>query len=641
MIEKQGGRLLHGYLANMFERLSRGAWTTGNARQPSNSESSAALEEECVKPCSGQSVWTNLFSEAPWVLLLLMAYVVPLLIVPPIAAFPLIDDWNHALSVRHLVENGQLWIADWTATTLLFQVAWGALFTSIFGFSFNVLRLSTLVLSFAASLALYALCREVGVSPPRALLGALTLWLNPIFFGLSYTFMSDVPYVGLYLLATLCYARGVGQNSERALFVGSWFAAFAFLTRHQGALLPPAVILYGVLARWPLRVLVRRFFLVAGIPMLAVGGYLLWWRSRGIPQTQGEYITTLLQDGPRLGGPALILSAFIVIYLGLFWLPLALGATASILHAIRQAVLLRRSGWYWPVLWGGIVTALVLFIALRGTKSPYPLNGQIVHPAGGWMPYLIDGSMIHVGGLGPDDLLGERRAFLSLPARICFTILAAGGLYLLGVALKLCAGARRLHAVRPPQQGVIVALGFIGLFQFAGIFLPSVRLLGGEWLSFDRYLLPLAPLAIIAGLWATRRLRLSLVPMVIGLLLFAAFSLGGTQDWLSYNRLRWDLGRELLASGVPMVQIDGGMEWVGWNLYEYSQEQKMLPRTPAGPYWTYLIAPAVDSTYVIAFSPLPRYDVLERREYPSWLHREPVYLYVLRRQPSDQSPLIP
>jgi len=36
--------------------------------------------------------------------------------------------------------------------------------------------------------------------------------------------------------------------------------------------------------------------------------------------------------------------------------------------------------------------------------------------------------------------------------------------------------------------------------------------------------------------------------------------------------------------------------------------------------------------YVISFSPLPGYAIREQRAYPSWLHREPVYLYVLQRR---------
>src|SRR5918999_3848158 len=84
-----------------------------------------------------------------------LAYAIPLLIVRPTLDVPLIDDWNYQLSVRHLVEDGELWIAPWTAATLVLQVVWGGIFASVFGVSPTVLRVSTLVASFGGTVACF------------------------------------------------------------------------------------------------------------------------------------------------------------------------------------------------------------------------------------------------------------------------------------------------------------------------------------------------------------------------------------------------------------------------------------------------------------------------------------------------------
>lgn len=577
------------------------------------------------------------YADAPYLLLLLLAYLLPLLLVSPLADYPLIDDWNHALSVRRLIERGELRIADWTATTLVFQVLWGGLFAKVFGFSFTTLRFATLTLSFAGSAGLYALCREYGVRRSWALLGALTLWLNPIVFGLSYTFMSDVPFLALLVLALLGYARGVRREDWRFLLLGGVGAGLAFLVRHQGALIPLGVLTYGALARWPWRAQLRRAFAIAGPPALAVAGYLLWSWSAGLPRTQGEYIDTLLKHGPRLWAPALKLAGYVPLYLGLFWLPLALGLGGALLAAVWRW---RREHRLVAGLWAALVAALVGVFAVIGEKPPFVQGGLVVHWHGWLMPYLKDGSMIHLGGLAPDDLRGDRADVLTTPVRVALTALSAGALVLLGLALY-----RRGLAWRevgdpdePASRRGIGLLPLVAAFQFAGVYLPSVRIMDGAWVSFDRYLLPLAPPTIVLGLWAARGLRLSPALATLGLAGFLAFSVVGTQDWLSYNRVRWDLGNELVAAGVPLQQIDGGMEWDGWFLYEYSREKKVPPRTPNGPFWTYLIATAVDSTYVISFSPQPGYEEVRRREYPSWLHRDPVYLYVLKRLPPPPKP---
>ncbi len=63
-------------------------------------------------------------AEAPYLLMLLAAYLLPLIIVSPIAEFPLIDDWAYAQSVRQLVEEGHLHISNWSAANLVFQIIW-------------------------------------------------------------------------------------------------------------------------------------------------------------------------------------------------------------------------------------------------------------------------------------------------------------------------------------------------------------------------------------------------------------------------------------------------------------------------------------------------------------------------------------
>lgn len=141
-------------------------------------------------------------------------YVVYVLVVSPRHEFPLMDDWAYAQTVRHLLDTGQLRISEWASTTLIFQVYWGALFARLFGgFSFTALRWSTFVFSFITSLALYALLRQLDLGAAAAWLGSLTLVVNPIFVYLSYTFMSDVFYIGLMLLSLAFYVRGIRRDA--------------------------------------------------------------------------------------------------------------------------------------------------------------------------------------------------------------------------------------------------------------------------------------------------------------------------------------------------------------------------------------------------------------------------------------------
>ena len=88
-----------------------------------------------------------------WPALLGLIWISMVVVVNPIGNFPLNDDWAYGYSVRALVEQGEIRFSDWTATNLIAQVVWGALFCLPYGFSFTALRLSTAVLGFAGILA--------------------------------------------------------------------------------------------------------------------------------------------------------------------------------------------------------------------------------------------------------------------------------------------------------------------------------------------------------------------------------------------------------------------------------------------------------------------------------------------------------
>ena len=134
---------------------------------------------------------------------MLVAWTAAALLVDPRANVPLIDDWLYAASVERLLRVGSLHVGAWSSTVPIVQIAWGTLAALIGGFSHTVLRVSTLVTAAAGLLAYLGLLRALDLDPARALLGVATLALYPVWFVLSFTFMTDVPFVAVSL-ASLC-----------------------------------------------------------------------------------------------------------------------------------------------------------------------------------------------------------------------------------------------------------------------------------------------------------------------------------------------------------------------------------------------------------------------------------------------------
>jgi len=204
------------------------------------------------------------------------------------AEIPIVDDWTYAWSVEHFLHTGELRMLEWSAHYPLAQVLWGALFSQLFGFSFVVLRLSTLVLAWAGLLAFFLTLREVGIGPFPAGLATLALWCNPVFFVLSHSFMTDVPFVSAMNAAILFYVRCVNRWRTWDLCLGSVLTMLAFLNRQLGAALALIPLGYLLLARWRGRerwVLPWSQLICLLMPFLGIG-LRFWWIKAGHRETR-------------------------------------------------------------------------------------------------------------------------------------------------------------------------------------------------------------------------------------------------------------------------------------------------------------------------------------------------------------------
>src|SRR5918995_5586549 len=222
---------------------------------------------------------------ANWAIaLVLLAFALAAVVVPTLAPVATTDDWAYARSAQILLDEARLTVFPVVAATTVFQIVWGALFGFIFGPELGIFRLSTVVITALGGLALYALCRDLGVARARGALGVATFLFNPLVFVLAFTFMTDAHFMALLVIATWLYATALEPEEVdgRLLVAGSGAAALAFLTRQQGALIVPAVFLFLLLSR-RLRLDRASALIVVqlvALPLLTAGGDVLSVRHR-------------------------------------------------------------------------------------------------------------------------------------------------------------------------------------------------------------------------------------------------------------------------------------------------------------------------------------------------------------------------
>jgi hypothetical protein len=162
--------------------------------------------------------------------------------------------------------------------------------------------------------------------------------------------------------------------------------------------------------------------------------------------------------------------------------------------------------------------------------------------------------------------------------------------------------------------------------------LPMAMLFMQIDLAFDRYLIFLLPLGIaivtllVGNVVPDNAGSLLRTLAVASLLLYGAFSIAGTHDYLSWNRARWQALNNLTAEQrITADVIDGGFEFNAW----YSYDSKYLPTKRRSWWWVFR------DDFMVTFGPVPEFAEVRRYPFRRWLPPGEGNILVLQRTPSN------
>ena len=534
--------------------------------------------------------------------------------VNPIGNFPLNDDWVYAQAVQSLLDTGRYKFLSETSANVGPQIYWGALFCLPTGFSFTALRFSTLTLGLIGTLVLYSLVLEATQDRKLSTLAALCLVANPLYFSLSNTFMTDIPFVVVMLIASALLTQGLSRESRSYIVAGIITAFAAILIRQLGI-----VILFAyaaaLLAKRGVSFRNAIFGLLPILAGLAIHfGYQYWITSTGrVPVlTIHSSVGVFIPDTDRLVDMLKTIAAGIL-YSGFFIAPfVALYAT---FERPKLHNLSRKSG---TTLWISFAVVVMSFSILLYAQRLLPHKGNIMIPA----------------GIGPLTLLDTYVLNQNLPVITALGRVLWGALTLVALAsivytvnLPLTAyGWHAKHLLRnkphsKPPNWNIVYFSMLGLS-----YLAILVLISGKVPIFDRYYIIFLPILILilsnaSSLRKRVQGRISTAVSVSLIFASAIFSILATHDYLSFNRTRWAALNDLQRQGVSPSNIDGGYEFNG--IYTYDPKYRRQP----GKGWWWV----VDDKYVIASGMLPNYSEVRRYSFQRWVLGTQSAIFVLRR----------
>lgn len=480
--------------------------------------------------------------------LILLGFGIMVALVPPVRFYPINDDWAYVHSVSDLSEWSYK-IPDWAQATSIGHIAWGALFSLAFGQSFTALTWATLLMGAAGALLFYGLLRHLDIAPAYALLGAALLSFNPMYVYLCYSFMTDITFLVYFLAASLCFVRAMQGRGEHWLWLGSVAAALAYLTRQFGLLIVAAALFF---LWWSCKWTWRRALAITVIPLGAFVLFTLWERSQPTPLI--SYYLDDLRARALSNLPGAVLDRSQTIAASLMLPALCLGVLLPLRHVLRRRLIL----WALPLF--GVLTALNS-LNLMNFGSVFPANGNVLFNGGFY-------TCCNIAPIWPQAVW----TLLGLFASLVGTLLL---IWLTGEILRWW--KTRPWERRADTDPTLMLYVCATLFAAATLFITP--------LLFDRYLLPVIPMLIVAAL---RRLQEEsgrrkpesrggpLLWRVVLVAFLASFSLIAQADSYARAAARWRAAEGLAAQGISRSQIYAGFEWEGWYLYDEGERRMNL-----------------------------------------------------------------
>jgi Dolichyl-phosphate-mannose-protein mannosyltransferase len=501
------------------------------------------------------------------------------LILRPFQNTPFIDDWTYGWSVEWLLQHGELKILEWSSNLNVVQVLWGALFCLPVGFSFTALRVSTWVLAVGCLWGLYWLLRELDISRHSALLGTATLAVNPVFFMLGFTFMTDVPFLAFMVGASFAMVRAVRTRRTRWLVAATILACLASGVRLVGAVMPVAMVVVLLLhtGKWGRR---PGPLVLALIPFIFLG-ILLWWGTDNLHRTAdlsqlkespAKRVQNLQYALPLLPRMLVWDVEFVSNALGLSLIPLSIA--------------------YVQVRLTGRAMASFCVLGLFSLGARLTTNPTYIPPldAGAtWSLTELGGAESLVAGFQPPVVPSWCTGVI--------TFMRLGS-----AAIVLATFQRRLQS---PGEAF---LGWLALGHFL--------LMAILWLFYDRYALVLLPSAI--GLLLAGKSPLRPTVALVFIIIFGAVSLVGVHDHIQYNTALWQAVDTLRQRGVPDADIDGGYIVNGWLHYAHPEN---APRDEQGNILVPWLTTKNSLRYQIANIPLLDWQLVQTIPYHRWLGR--------------------
>jgi len=469
-------------------------------------------------------------------LLLLLIFVICEIIVNPVGEFPLNDDWAYSKSVSFAL-NGVFTIGDFGAMTLFTHLLWGTIFTKIFGFSFTVLRFSTLASSVIGLFFLNKLVVKISNNQWLAFFSCLLLLLNPLYFNLANTYMTDINFTTLLIISCYC-AVSFFETKKESYIVYFFLSSLGLVLIRQFGVILPICFFFACLT------LKEKKIRYAIISFLVIAFTIM-----------GLKVYESMLKGVISAGAAYTFSGSIDLLSATFWQNLFDNIS------IRYRVIIVH-----VLLYTFPITIIYFFSVIKTLNKIYVITLTLICTAGIYL-LLKDGVEIFPFhniftnmALGPETFYQHKGHAQSEDfQRICDVVKYIFCSATIIILFLFISSSIRSKITLSPSPAALFIICLIPMYIF-------MILITQRDVYFDRYHIPLIAISIILFSFISKTIQPSFTLAVLSIMCFFYVSVFGTKDYLSLNRNRWKAYNFIKEkTGVGAEKINGGFEVNCWN----------------------------------------------------------------------------
>jgi hypothetical protein len=519
-------------------------------------------------------------------------YVFAFWILHPLTDAPVVDSWLYGSAVRRYLRTGEIRFAGFSQAMPIAQVIYGVGWAHLFGGNSASLEISVVVLAVLCGVMFHAIAIESGASRWQALAATGLLICNPCFTFLSFSFMTEIPFLAAIVGAHLAFAKAEGPREQWWMWLAAIVSVVGFLIRPFAAMTilgcTGAILLYDTRLRdqgsWG-RVRWIMMIVPFGAALAVCAGIWIWLtvlgpRSWEVQMNEDHFhyllmvpIANYLRAGVL--GPAL--------YLGTVLSPLAILQIAT-------------ARWRRVLMGGAAIFASAMILMHLDRTLPVTPEYSCF---GGWHNVLI--------------LRGDSNRF-TWDNNWQYAALLLGSL---GAAGLIVGFVEMVKTLRRGAAAMIIA----ALVYWAAT-LPL-------WFYNDRYYLVIVPAAaLVLALAPLPRSKLMMAAGFAMTLAMGLISLGGTYAYQRGMSVIVEARNELERGGVPRSAIDAGYALNGEDLYRYPKHGIESMELEGG---IPMITSTMVNEYTIASGPVDGTEVVRRLKWPGPFGIGHRYFYLLKK----------